>query len=52
MWVLLHSEHNHSETAEAAQNTSSAVGPELLVLIAIALVIVSLAGVYVTKEYL
>ena len=52
MWVLLHSEHNHSETAEAAQNTSSAVGPELLVLVAIGVILVSLVGFYVTKEYL
>mgnify|MGYP007124909284 CR=1 FL=1 len=52
MWVFLHSGHNHSESAEAAQNTSSVVGPELLVLVAIALVVVSLVGVYVTKRYL
>ena len=51
MWVLLHSDHNHSETAEAAQS-SSAVGPELLVLVAIAVILVSLVGFYVTKRYL
>lgn len=49
MWVLLHSDHNHSETAEAS---SSALGPELLVLVAIGLVLVSLVGFYVTKQYL
>ncbi len=49
MWVLLHSGHNHSESTEA---TSSALGPELLVLVAIGLVLVSLVGFYVTKQYL
>lgn len=51
MWVFLHSGHNHSESAAAAQS-SSAVGPELLVLVAVGLILVSLVGFYVTKQYL
>jgi len=49
MWVFLHSGHNHSESTEA---TSSALGPELLVLVAVVLLVSSLVGFYVTRRYL
>jgi hypothetical protein len=49
MWVLLHSGHNHSESAEAS---SAALGPEVLVLGAVVLLAVSIAAVYVTRRYL
>ncbi|WP_336326549.1 hypothetical protein [Halovenus sp. HT40] len=49
MWVLLHSGHNHSESAETS---SAALGPEVMILGAVILLVVGLAAVYAGRRYL
>ncbi|MXR50254.1 hypothetical protein GRX03_01335 [Halovenus sp. WSH3] len=49
MWVLLHSGHNHSESAEAS---SAALGPEVTILGVVVLLVVGLVAAYVGRRYL